>query len=167
MRIRANIKRNSFRDFSYGLSAANKVIPIVAENNEKTNIISIKLLRYIMLVNYYYCDCTILSAERRIVGIMAILVAFIDRDDAYRKSKTNESLCISRIRKARIFWTWDESEMCALMRSPQSHKRHLLRLISHKIHIHIHTYTHRYCDSWGRRGGSTSGLRRGSFFFEH
>lgn len=103
MRIRANIKRNSFRDFSYGLSAANKVIPIVAENNEKTNIISIKLLRYIMLVNYYYCDCTILSAERRIVGIMAILVAFIDRDDAYRKSKTNESLCISRIRKARIF----------------------------------------------------------------
>lgn len=64
MRIRANIKRNSFRDFFYGLSAANKVIPIVAENNEKTNIISIELLRYIMLINYYYCDCTILSAEQ-------------------------------------------------------------------------------------------------------
>lgn len=37
----------------------NEVIPIVAENNEKTIILSLLnyTVRYITLVNYYYCDC--------------------------------------------------------------------------------------------------------------
>lgn len=121
------------------------------------------------------------SLPSSIVGFMAIPVAFIDRDNAYRKSKINESLCISRIRKARIFYAWKESEMCTDAFSTEPQEALVTTNFAQNIHIYIHTYTYTDMRFTGRRGGSKSrrskkkekrGERRRArgaalFFFEH
>jgi len=96
------------------------------------------------------------SLPSSIVGFMAIPVAFIDRDNAYRKSKINESLCISRIRKARIFYAWKESEMCTDAFSTKPQEALVTTNFAQNIHIYIHTYTYTDMRLTGRRGGSKS-----------
>lgn len=125
-----------------------------------------------MLINYYYCDCY--SLCRAVSSDLGRFPWLSSTETMLIKNQKPESLCISRIRKARIFCAWEES---APTRSPLSHKRHLLRLISHK-HTCIHTERHTHMRFTGRRGGSksrgkkkkktitraTSGPRRGTFF---
>lgn len=89
-----------------------------------------------------------------IVEFMAIPVVFIDRDNAYRKSKINESLCMSRMRKARIFYAWKESEMCTDAFSTEPQEALVTTNFAQNIHMYTRIYTYTDTRFTGRRGGS-------------